>query len=58
MRENLKTKSYEYTAVYMDDLYIASPKPKDIVNTLKSNTKSKSKQMQNYLIIEELKIPQ
>ena len=36
MRENLETKSCEYIAVYLDDLYITSPKPEDIVNTLKT----------------------
>ena len=39
MRENLKTKSCEYIVVYLDDLYIASPKPEDIVNTLKTKYK-------------------
>ena len=35
MRENLKTKSLEYIVVYLVEQYIASPKPEDIVNTLK-----------------------
>ena len=34
MREDLKTKCWEYIAVYQDDLYISSPTPDDIVNTL------------------------
>ena len=41
MRENLKLKFCEYIAVYHDDLCIASPTPKDIVNTLKFNFKLK-----------------
>ena len=43
MRENLKTKCCEYIAVYVDDLYIASQKPKHIVNTLKTKHKIKIK---------------
>ena len=39
MRENLKTKSCEYIAVYLVDLYMASPKPEDFVNTLKTKYK-------------------
>ena len=35
MRENLKTKCCEYIAVYVEDLYIASQTPEDIVNTFK-----------------------
>ena len=41
MRENLKIKHCEYLDVYLDDLYIASPKPQDIVNTLKPKYKIK-----------------
>ena len=41
MRENLKTNSCEYIAVYVDDLYISSQKPEDIVNTLKTKRKLK-----------------
>ena len=41
--KNLNTKSCEYRAVYLDELYIASPRPEDIVNTLK---KYKIKSMQ------------
>ena len=36
MRENLKTKSCKYIAVYLDNLCIASPKQEDIVNTVKA----------------------
>ena len=39
MRENLKTKCCEYIAVYQHDLYIASPIPEDIANTLKTKDK-------------------
>ena len=39
MRENLKTKCCEYTAVYQDDLYIASPTPEEILNTLENKFK-------------------
>ena len=39
MRENLKTKCCEYIAVYQDDLYIASPTPEIIVNTLEHKYK-------------------
>ena len=39
MRENLKTKCCEYIAVYQDDLYIASPRPEAIVNTLENKYK-------------------
>ena len=39
MRENLKTKCCEYIAVYQDGLYIASPTPEAILNTLKSKYK-------------------
>ena len=41
MRENLKPNCCEYIAVYLDDLYIASPKPEDIVNTFKIQYKLK-----------------
>ena len=43
MRETLKTKSCEYIAVYMNDLYFASQSPEDIVNTLKTKCKLKIK---------------
>ena len=36
MRENLKTKCCEYIAVYQDDLYIVSPTPEAILNTLEN----------------------
>ena len=39
MRENLKTESCEYIVVYQDDLYIASPTPKDILNILQNKYK-------------------
>ena len=39
MRENLKTKHCEYIAVYQDDLYIASPTPKAILNALENKYK-------------------
>ena len=52
---NLKTNCYEYKAFYVDDLCIATQKPEDIVNTLK--TKYKLKVKRNYLIIRELIIP-
>ena len=41
IRENLKTKSCECIAVYLDDLYIGSPKPEDIVNTFEIKYKLK-----------------
>ena len=43
MRQNLKTNHCEYIAVYADDLYIASHKPEDTVNTLKIKYKLKIK---------------
>ena len=43
MRENLKTNSCEYIPIYLDDLYIVSPKPEDIVNTLKTKYKIRIK---------------
>ena len=39
VRENIKTKCCEYIAVYQDDLYIASPTPEPIVNTLETKHK-------------------
>ena len=39
VRENLKTKCCEYIAVYQDDLYIASPTPEAILNTLENKYK-------------------
>ena len=39
MRKNLKTKCCEYIALYQDDLYIASPTPEAIVNTLETKCK-------------------
>ena len=42
MRENLKPSYCEYIAVYLDDLYIASPKPKDVVNTFQIKYKLNS----------------
>ena len=36
MRENFKTKCCEYIVVYQDDLYIASPTPEAILNTLQN----------------------
>ena len=39
MRENFKTKSYEYIVVYQDDLYIASPTPEYTLNTLQNKYK-------------------
>ena len=39
MRENLKAKCCEYIAVYQDDLYIASPTPEAILNTLENKYK-------------------
>ena len=39
MRENLKTKCCQYMAVYQDDLYIASPTPEAILNTLENKYK-------------------
>ena len=50
MRENLKTKSCEYIPVYVNDLYVTTQKPEDIVNTL--NVSSKLREMQNYLMIQ------
>ena len=41
MRANLKPNHCEYIAVYLDDVYVASPKPKDIVNTYKFKIKLK-----------------
>ena len=49
MRENLKPKCCEYIAAYLDDLYLASPKPKDICNTIEYKIKI------TQIIIEELK---
>ena len=42
MRENLKTNSCEYFAVYMADIYIASLKCEDIVNSFKIKYKIKT----------------
>ena len=39
MTENLKTRCCECIAVYQDDLYIASPTPEAIVNTLENKYK-------------------
>ena len=39
MRENVKTKCCEYIAVYQNDLYIASPIPDAILNTLENKYK-------------------
>ena len=52
MREDLKTKFCEYIAVYVNDLYIASQSPEDIVNTLKTKCKLKIKTNINYLMIQ------
>ena len=38
----MKTK-YEYIAIYVDDLLIASDKPQQIIRDLKENSNSKSK---------------
>ena len=38
-----QNKLFEYIAVNLDDLYIASPKPEDIVNTFKIKYKIKIK---------------
>ena len=43
MGENLKMNCGEYRAVYVDDLYIASQKPEENVNTLKIKNKLKFK---------------
>ena len=43
MTEHLKTKCCEYIALYVNDLYIATQKPEDIVDTLKSKCKLKIK---------------
>ena len=40
MRENHKTKSSEYIFICQDDLYIASTTPEEILNMLKTNTRS------------------
>ena len=48
MRGNLKSNCHEYIAVYVDDLYISTKKPEDIVNTLKTKWNSKLTEMQNY----------
>ena len=39
MRENLKTKCCEYIVVYQDILYVASPTPEVILNTLQNKYK-------------------
>ena len=39
MRENFKAKCCEYIGVYQDDLYIASPTPEAILNTLQDKYK-------------------
>ena len=39
MRDNLKTKCSDYIVVYQDDLYIASPTPEAILNTLQNKYK-------------------
>ena len=39
MRENPKTKCCAYIVVYHDDLYIASPTPEDILNTIQDKYK-------------------
>ena len=39
MRENLKTKPFEYIVIYQDDLYIASKTPEDILNILQDKYK-------------------
>ena len=41
MRDNLKTNSSEYIVVYVDELYMVTQKPEDIVNTLKTKCKLK-----------------
>ena len=41
MRDNLKTKSSEYTVIYQDDLYIASTTPEEILNILQDKSKIK-----------------
>ena len=41
MRENLKPNFCGSIAVYLDDLYIASPKPEDIVNAFEIKYKTK-----------------
>ena len=49
MRENLKTNCCEYIAVYMIDLCIATQKPEDIINILKTECKLKIKEPQNQM---------
>ena len=49
MRENLKTKSCEYIAVYMNDLYTTAQFPKYIGNTLKTKCK---KEISNQLMVQ------
>ena len=39
MRENLKTQSSEYIAIYQDELYIASTTPEEIFNILQDKYK-------------------
>ena len=41
MRENLKTKSFKYIllVIFLDDLYIASPIPEEILNILQDKYK-------------------
>ena len=45
MRENKKMKCYEYIATYVDDLCIAVQDPGKIIQILKEDHNSRSKEM-------------
>ena len=45
MEENPKTNCCEYIAIYVDDLYITTQNPEDIVNTPRTKCKIKIQEM-------------